>query len=273
MKKVFYPLAALAAIAVTAGPGSVVAESAAPTAFQATLNPVPTNHVNGSGTASLQINGAQTQVTIHTMGLLNAPHAMHVHIDGQGKCPDESFAKTHNGQKAISATDGATAYGEIMVALTTTGDTGPDSAFALDRMASGDPINYSRTITFDAHTISAIQGGKAVIVVHGTDYSGSGKYDNALGASEDAPHLPQTATAPALCGVLTAAAVSPSPSAPVDTTTSGQGITINNPSSSGSSSNSTLSVAALSVACASLGFSVATGIAVWNLLRRANRQP
>jgi hypothetical protein len=271
MKTVLYLLAALAATGLSAVPGSVVAQPATPTTYQAALSPVPLNHVTGSGTASLQINGDQALVTVHTSGLLNAAHAMHVHIDGQGKCPDASLAKDHNGQKAISATDGAPSYGPIMVSLTTSGDTSMDSAFALDRFPSGGSINYSRTVTLDAHTMSQLQAGKAVFVVHGIDYSGSGHYDNTLGPSEDAPNLPQVATAPALCGVLAAASPSPSPSTAVGTINPapGQGITIN--AGSGGGSNTALGATALAVACASLGFSAATAIAVWNILRR-NRQ-
>jgi hypothetical protein len=41
-----------------------------------------------------------------------------------------------------------------------------------------------------------------VVVVHGIDYNGNGKYDAVLGQSELDPKLPQEATAPALCGPL-----------------------------------------------------------------------
>jgi hypothetical protein len=54
----------------------------------------------------------------------------------------------------------------------------------------------------DPAVVAALQGGTAVLVVHGVDYNNSGDYDGALGASELDPSRPAEATAPALCGTF-----------------------------------------------------------------------
>jgi Cu/Zn superoxide dismutase len=270
MRKVLRPITTLGAAGLAMAGQSVAAWSDTPTTYQATLAPVPTNHATGSGTVTVQVSGGQAQVTVHTTGLLDAPHAMHVHIDGQGKCPDASAAKNHNGHQAISSADGTPFYGPAMVALTVNGDTSHTSAFAMDRAPSGSSINYQRTIPVDARTVSALAAGKGVFVVHGVDYDGSGHYDNALGPSEAEPSLPQDETAPVLCGALAPAPPS-APSAPGAPPAAGTapagGITINEPSSA-----TTLSATALAVACVSLGIAITT--LVYSLIswRRTDRQ-
>lgn len=282
MTKTLHAAALLAAVGAALGlvavPAEVAAQSPAATTYTATLKPVPTNHVTGSGDASVQVNGNQAQVTVHTTGLVNAPHAIHIHINGQGKCPDASAAKEHNGHKAISATDGAPAYGPIMISLTTSGDTSANSAFAVDRAPSGGSINYQRTVPIDAQTTKALSSGKAVVVVHGIDFDGSGHYDNALGPSEDAPNLTQDETAPALCGVL-AAASSPAPGGgggggggAATTTAAPGGVVVNTPSGAGGAVTA-LSVVALAAACVSLGLAIATLLYTMAVLRRTDRRP
>ena len=96
--------------------------------FGAAAQPVPTNHVTGSGTASVRLNGDVAAVTIDTNGLLNgSPHAMHIHAGGKGVCPPASAARAHNGHLAISTTDGIKFYGPPQVSLTSSGDTSPKS--------------------------------------------------------------------------------------------------------------------------------------------------
>ncbi|MGW3204464.1 hypothetical protein [Streptomyces sp. NPDC001135] len=204
MKKPLHAVLAFAAVASTAAPGAAVAQPGDVRRYQAVLGPVPTNRVNGSGLANLQLNGTQAQVTIETAGLVNSWHALHIHIHGQGRCPDASMAKQHNHHTAISATDGAPAYGEIMTSLTVSGDTGPSRAFAADRFPTGGSLVYGRTVTLDHDTAEQLEYGKAVLVVHGIDYDGGGRYDDTLGTSEDDTTLTQDATAPALCGTFRA---------------------------------------------------------------------
>ncbi|MEU8029276.1 hypothetical protein AB0C13_11670 [Streptomyces sp. NPDC049099] len=204
MKRPLYAAVAFAAMAFTAAPGAAAAQGSDVQRYQAVLDPVPTNRVNGSGLANLQLSGGQAQVTLQTAGLVNSWHALHIHIHGQGRCPDASMARQHNGRTAISATDGAPAYGEIMTSLTVRGDTGPARAFSPDRFPSGSNLTYGRTVTLDRDTVQALVSDNAVLVVHGIDYDGHGQYDDALGTSEDDSTQTQDATAPALCGTFRA---------------------------------------------------------------------
>ncbi|WP_329491799.1 superoxide dismutase family protein [Kitasatospora sp. NBC_01246] len=170
----------------------------------AILLPVPTNHVHSVGTATVQLNSDNTaRIAVNATGLLNgAPHAMHIHEKGNGECPTADAAGDHNGHQAISTTDGLPAYGPIGTSLTTTGDTSPGSALAVDRFPSSGTFHYSRTIQLTSDVAQQVRNDNAVVVVHGIDYNGNGRYDNVLGASELNPALPQEATAPALCGPL-----------------------------------------------------------------------
>jgi hypothetical protein len=167
------------------------------------LRPVPTNKVDGSGNAKIELDGNTAKVTVRVKGLLDdAPHAMHIHVKGNGECPTANDATKHNGRRSISTTDGLEDYGPIGTSLTTRGDTSPASALAVDRFPGSGDFNYSRTIKVTDKVAKEIRRDNAVVVVHGIDYNGNGKYDAVLGASELDPKLPQEATAPALCGPL-----------------------------------------------------------------------
>jgi hypothetical protein len=186
------------ALAVAAGPAV-----AASTSYQATLAPL--NHSTASGTLMLTLNGDQATVTEQVTGLAatfnNAPypHVQHIHINGQGVCP--TTAADTNNDGVISTTEGGPSYGPIGTTLSTTGPTTPAAGTVLTVAPSGATINYSRTITLDAATLSAIQSNKAVIVVHGLDPSTLSTM--AQGEKSDlVPSLPLAATSPALCGAL-----------------------------------------------------------------------
>lgn len=171
--------------------------------LHATLSPVPTNKVTGSGMAKVHLQGNEVSVKIKVRGLLaGAPHAQHFHIGAKGQCPPASAAKKHNGKLSINTTDGHPFYGGIGASLTTKGDTSPDSALAIDRFPMGSKFHYERTFTVDDATAKSLRNGTAVVVVHGIDYNGNGKYDNVLGPSDLDPKLPSEATNPALCGPL-----------------------------------------------------------------------
>lgn len=90
----------------------------------------------------------------------------------------------------------------IGTSLTTTGANTPTSALAVDRFPMGSAFHYERTQTVTDDVAKSIRANNAVIVVHGIDYDGSGKFTNVLGASELDPKRPQVATSPALCGVM-----------------------------------------------------------------------
>src|SRR5699024_817168 len=74
----------------------------------------------------------------------------------------------------------------------------------------------SRTITLSQDTMNALQDGSAVAVVHGLDPSGLS--DQAQNEKSNlVPKLPLAATAPALCGTITASQMSAMPSGGVNT--------------------------------------------------------
>ena len=114
------------------------------------LGQVPTNHVTGSGSATVRLNGDAATVTVTTTGLDNDAalvHAMHIHAGGKGICPPASAARLHNGHLTISTTDGINYYGPPVVSLTTRGDTSPASILTFPRYLTGGNLRYSRTIT------------------------------------------------------------------------------------------------------------------------------
>jgi Protein kinase domain len=172
---------------------------------QAALAEVPTNHVTGSGEATVHLDGNRAAITVTTNGLDNGAelvHLMHIHAGGKGECPPASAARLHNNHLAISTTDGINYYGPPVQALTTHGDTSVASILAFPRFLSGGNLHYTRTIVLPGSVAAAIRADDAVIVVHGTDYDGTGIYSGVLDASELSKSVPATATAPALCGRL-----------------------------------------------------------------------
>lgn len=174
--------------------------------FSGALSAVPTNHVTGSGTARIELEGNEATVTVDVSGLLGGvPHAMHIHVDGMGACPTAADARMHNGHLSLSTTDGHAAYGMIGTSLTTSGDTSPASGLAVTRFPTGSAFHYQRTMQVSDDVAASIRRDNAVIVVHGIDFDGSGKFTNVLGPSDLDPTLPMTATDPALCGAMRAA--------------------------------------------------------------------
>ncbi len=207
--------ALVAAGAVSIGGAALVASpaSAAPVSYQANLAAL--NHSSASGTLMLTLDGNQATVTETATGLASTfngaafPHVQHIHINGQGACP--TTAADTNGDGVISTTEGGPAYGPIGTTLSVTGPTTAASGTVLNIAPSGASINYNRTITLDAATVSAIQANKAVIVVHGDDPTTLSAKAQAE-KSDLVPSLPLAATSPALCGVLAVAQTSAVPS-------------------------------------------------------------
>ena len=181
----------------------------------AALAQVPTNHVTGSGEVSIRLNGDVAAITVKTRGLdkdEELVHLMHIHAGGKGECPPASAARLHNGHLAISTNDGFNYYGPPVQALTTHGDTSVASILVFSRFPSGGNIDYTRTITLPASVAAEIRRDNAVVVIHGTDYDNTGIYSGVLDRSELSKAVPGTATAPALCGRLTAAQSAAAPS-------------------------------------------------------------
>jgi len=204
-----FTLASLAVAGMAAS--SVFGVSAAAAAegdTMANLQPVALNGVNGSGTAMVSVNGTTIDVTMAASGLLaDNPHAAHIHFgaDARHECP--SAADDMDGDGTLNTTDGGPAYGPIVVSLTKTGDTSPDSGLAVDRFgtAPGGELSYERgSIQVSPEVASAVADGQSVVVIHGVDHNDSGKYDGDTMSDLD-PSLPTEATDPALCGVLASA--------------------------------------------------------------------
>lgn len=145
----------------------------------------------------------KVQVQVEATGLAaNLPHAMHLHgVDGEGTdngCPTAATAGGDDG--IVTVLDGAPFYGGILSSLTTTGDTSPASALALDRFAVADQdgtLRYSRTFADDSAVANA---GTVQVVVHGIDVNGDGAYDFEAGPSSLGDAFPLEATIPVLCG-------------------------------------------------------------------------
>lgn len=171
----------------------------------ANLQPTALNGVSASGTAMVAVNGNRIDVTMAASGLLaDNPHAAHIHFgaDATHECP--TAAADEDGSGTLNTTEGGPSYGPVVVSLTKTGDTSPDSTLAVDRFdtAPGGELTYERgSITVEPEVATAIADGQAVIVVHGVDYNDNGKYDGKAKSDLD-PSLPTEATDPAICGVL-----------------------------------------------------------------------
>jgi hypothetical protein len=183
-----------------------VAEQVAGRKVTAELAPVPTNRVTGVGNALLRLSGTEATISIDATGLLDAPHAMHIHAGELGRCPPASAARRHGTHRAISTVDGEPFYGPPVTALTTRGDVSPKSILAFHRFPTTGSIRYMRRINVGKAVAATIRNDNAVIVVHGIDYNRNGIYDfSALDRSDLRPSLPGETTAPALCGPLVAA--------------------------------------------------------------------
>ena len=185
---------------------------------------------NGSGsssTAELTVDGDQLTVDITGTGFTpNSPHAQHFHgsfdENKDFTCPTSSADADGDGQ--VNTEEGLPTYGDIMISLTTEGDTSPESGLAVDRMPTADAegnLSYSRSITLPEGAGEQLKN--LHIVQHGLDANGNGKYDmEALGESSFAKSqgvddIPEEATNPATCGTVSGAAVGAPPTGGVDT--------------------------------------------------------
>ncbi len=173
--------------------------------LESNLERVPSESgaVSGSdveGHATLVADGTSVHVHLELKNLAPyLPLAQHIHgvIGKTSVCPPASAA----GAKGIISTpDGQPFYGGILVSLTTSGDTSPASALALDRMPVADAhgnLVYDRTIELSPD--EAAQVGNFAIVNHGIDINSSGTYDGPIGPLGGAP---AEATTPNSCGTI-----------------------------------------------------------------------
>ena len=166
------------------------------------------NNSGARGEADVDVNRRHLDVEVDVHNVLaNAPHAMHIHYGAtaRNECPTVGQDDA-NGDFRIETLEGAPAYGPVRVSFTTRGDTSADSLLAVDRFPTAPKghIHYERDIHTGGKVAEGIRDGEAVVVVHGVDYNGNGKYDfNSAGKSDLDPALPAEATDPAACGVLT----------------------------------------------------------------------
>lgn len=191
-------------------PASASAQSAAPASqtFQVSLSPL--NNSGTSGSATLTLTGTQLKVSMKATGAsANLPHALHIQVGGQAKCPVPAADK--DGDKLINGTESIAYTGPAKVSLTTSGDTSAKSVLSVERMPKADAkgnISYDRTFTLPAG-VTAADMTKASIDLHGISslYDDKAKYDGSK-KSDLYPALPFEATVPAACGVLSSAPTS-----------------------------------------------------------------
>lgn len=196
--------------------GAAPALAANATSYTADLQPVPLNGQNSAGgTLTLTLNGNTATITEDVHGLAATfngqpyPHVQHIHGLAQGSCP--TSAADTDGDGVIDTVEGQPSYGAIQTTLSTSGDTSPAAGTDIKIAPSGSSYHYARTITLSADAVKAVQGGTAVVVVHGLDPATAPKAASTE-KSKLVPSLPLAATAPALCGELTAAQMSAVPS-------------------------------------------------------------
>ena len=120
----------------------------------------------------------------------------------------------------VTTEEGLPAYGDVIISLTTTGDTSPGSGLAVDRFPTADGqgnLAYRRTIDLPAGAGAKLRN--LHIVQHGLDANGNGEYDleslgeSTFAASLGVAGLPEEATNPATCGTVSGAAAVGAPPA------------------------------------------------------------
>jgi hypothetical protein len=137
------------------------------------------------------------------------------------------MASDENGDGVLTNEEAVGEYGDVFFALTTSGDASAESGLAVDRMpvadAEGD-LEYRRTFAADMVPDDLLTHlSELHVVQHGIDVNGNGKYDlDALGESSFAknlgiPGVPEEATNPATCGVVTGAGAPMAPHGGVET--------------------------------------------------------
>lgn len=196
-------LSAVAAVSVLGLSGGPLMAQSSSQMYQANLSTI--NKSGSTGTANVKVNGNEVTVSVNTTGASpSLPHAQHLHIGGNNTCPTSGADKDNDG--LISTAEGQPAYGEVKVSLTTEGDTGADSALAVERFPVADAngtVSYERTFTLP-NGVTADDVSNAVVVQHGISelFEDKAKYDGEKKSSLK-DDLPLEATIPSVCGKLT----------------------------------------------------------------------
>lgn len=185
---------------------------------------------NDSGSRSqarITVDGDRMTVKIDGTGFTpNSPHAQHFHgsfdANKDFTCPTPDADADGDGQ--VNTEEGLPMYGDVIISLTTEGDTSAKSGLAVDRMPTADAdgnLSYSRSITLPEGAGAKLKN--LHVVQHGLDANGNDKYDlEALGESTFAKSLgvdgiPEEATNPATCGTISGAAAGAAPTGGVET--------------------------------------------------------
>jgi hypothetical protein len=203
--------------------------AAADTTVSATLQPL--NGSGASGTVKLTAtDDGRLIVVIHSRGLVpGQPHAQHIHgsLEGSGHFMCPSLKDDTNGDGILTNEEAMGEYGTIFFSLTTRGDSSAKSALAVDRLPVADSqgrLDYRRTFSAKRVPDALLTHLSSLHVVqHGIDVNHNGRYDvAALGVSTfaknlGAPGVPEEATDPATCGLVTGAGASMAPNGGVET--------------------------------------------------------
>jgi Cu/Zn superoxide dismutase len=211
--------------------GLLLWAGAAPAVAQTTVHAdlVEQNHTGVHGSVTLTATGAgDLHVKIRANGLLPGPHAQHIHgASGAGHFECATDRDDADGDGWLSNEEASGEYGDVFVALTTKGDTGPESGLDLARMPVADAdgrLTYDRTIPADQLPEGLLAHLDGVHVVqHGVDANSNGAYDlKGLGESTFAAGLgiqnvPEEATDPAACGMLVGVGLRQAPTGGVET--------------------------------------------------------
>ena len=176
--------------------------------YRAHLAPVPHDPMADSGShvtadAHLVARNGRVKVNLHATGLSpNLPHVAHIHgaEQAENECPGFDAAGGGLRPGLIETLDGLPAYGPIRVTFSTSGDTSPDSALALERAPVADAagnLTYQRDLTVGRELQKDLES--LHIVIHGEDLNDNGRYDagpvTMLGA-------PLEAELPVACGEI-----------------------------------------------------------------------
>jgi hypothetical protein len=222
---------AVAGIAMFAMPAAASADES----VRMTLKDTMGNNSGSSATATLTLDGDSVKVVIKGEGFTpKMPHAQHFHgsftADKDFTCPTSAADKDGDGQ--VNTEEGLPQYGDVIISLTTSGDTSAKSGLALDRFPVADAdgsLSYERTIKLPEGAGERMRNFH--IVQHGLDANGNDKYDlEGLGESTFAKSLgvngvPEEGTNPATCGTISGAAAGATPTGGVETGTgSTQGV-------------------------------------------------
>jgi len=206
----------------TAGPAAADTEVTAELQSQ--------NGSGAGGTVSLTAtDDGRLKVVISASGLVpDQPHAQHLHgATGGGHFMCPTMANDENGDGVLTNEEAVGEYGDVFFSLTTTGDASAESGLAIDRMPVADAqgnLEYRRTFAASSVPDDLLTHlSELHVVQHGIDVNGNNEYDlDALGESSFAknlgmPGVPEEATNPATCGVVTGAGAPMAPHGGVET--------------------------------------------------------